>query len=155
MRETEDIEAVKRMCKSVNIHDIFILKAIRLGSSNKKGTAETKPRLLLVSLDEIKKKRQLLARSKSLRQHDEWNQVYISPDLTPKEREDGKKLRDKLKEMHAGNSDSNYQYIIKRGKIIKVKVEEMEKNEVSTAHSGLHQVRNHQRIQLQHQLQHQ
>ena len=68
-------------------------------------------------VDDIKKKKQILARAKSLREVDKWKNMYISPDLTIKEREEGKILRDKLRQLRSEGQDH---YIIKRGKIVKV-----------------------------------
>ena len=44
------------------------------------------------------RKRAILASSKSLRDIEDWKNIYISPDLTPKEREDGRTLREALME---------------------------------------------------------
>ena len=60
-------------------------------------------------------KRAVLAAAKTLRHTDDWNNTYNSPDLTPKEREEGRKLREELK-TRRNNGKSNL--IIRRNRII-------------------------------------
>jgi len=43
--------------------------------------------MILASLDTPTRKRVILAALKNLRNTDNWDNVYICPDLTPKERE--------------------------------------------------------------------
>ena len=55
-----------------------------------------------------------MGEAKNLRKSEQWKGVYISPDLTPSEREEGKKLRDELKARRARGE----QVIIRRGRIV-------------------------------------
>ena len=50
-----------------------------------------------------------------LRKSDKWNKIYVSPDLTVREREVNRALRDELKRRRA-NGEQNL--IIKRGRIV-------------------------------------
>ena len=59
-------------------------------------------------------KRQILSKAKTLRNSTEWNRVYISPDLTPKERAENKKLRDELKRRR---NEGEANLIIRKGVI--------------------------------------
>ena len=88
------------------------LKPVRLG---KKLDAD-KPRLLKVTLDSSETKRQVLTKAKTLRNSNrsDLQKVYVSPDLTPKEREANKKLRAELK----SRRDEGEEVIIRNGKIV-------------------------------------
>ena len=60
-------------------------------------------------------KRSILKQATKLRKSSKWSDIYISPDLTPKERSHNKKLRDELKmRKDAGEKD----LYIKPGKIV-------------------------------------
>jgi len=76
------------------ISKVQVNHAIRLGAPN-----QTKPRLLLVQLANISTKRAILRQAVKLRKSAKWRprDVYILPDLTPKEREHNKRLREELK----------------------------------------------------------
>ena len=84
-----------------NISEINVSKATRL-----KQTKPDKPRLLLITLDNLSTKRNILQQATKLRKSTTWNNVFISPDLTPKERELNRKLREELKvRKDAGEKD--------------------------------------------------
>ena len=65
------------------------------------GRQDRLPRPLLVTLPNMTAKRQILSNASNLRNYRtaDQNKVFISPDLTPKQREANKALRDQLKEM--------------------------------------------------------
>ena len=93
-----------------NIENINISKVIRIGRST-----NNKPRPLLVTLLDDSSRRYILQNAKSLRNNSTYNNVYISPDLTPKEREINRQLHTELKRRkQAGETN----LMIKRGKII-------------------------------------
>ena len=78
-------------------------------------TNPEKPRLLLITLEGISIKRSILKQATKLRNSSKWNEVFISPDLTPKERETNKKLREELRnQKQAGEKN----LIIRCGKIV-------------------------------------
>ena len=74
-----------------------------------------KPRLLLVELGDVSTKRIILKQATKLRKSSTWSNIYISPDLTPKERSQNKLLRDELKTQRSAGEKDIY---IKRGKIV-------------------------------------
>ena len=60
-------------------------------------------------------KRSILKQATKLRNNSNWNKVFISPDLTPKEREINKKLREELRNRkQAGEKNMTIRY----GKIV-------------------------------------
>src|SRR6266536_5461438 len=76
--------------------------------------SSTRPiRVIMANTDS---RSEILKSCPDLRKHEEYKKVYISPDLTRKQQESDKILRDKLKQMRtAGETDIR----IKRGKIVK------------------------------------
>jgi len=68
-----------------------------------------------VELGDISTKRQLLRQATNLRKSTVWSNIYISPDLTPKERAHNKKLREELK---ARKDAGEKNIFIKHGKIL-------------------------------------
>ena len=74
------------------IENISIVKVTRLGRLNLE-----KPRPLLVNLSDSSSRKYLLQNARILRGNSEYNRVYISPDLSPKECELNKKLHMELK----------------------------------------------------------
>ena len=83
--DSKDEETFLSICKDVLGLDVKIVTIKRLGQQ--RGL----PRLLLVVLENEDIKRQILARSPRLRQSDSWKTVFITPDLTRQEREEGKR----------------------------------------------------------------
>ena len=91
---------------------VAMKKCIRLGKP-----ANNRPWLILVTLQYLQQKRDILRNAKQLRDSNKWGNIYISPDLTPKERDLGRKLRAELKDRRS-NGETNL--IIRRGQIITV-----------------------------------
>ena len=54
-------------------------------------------RLLKVTLDSVSRKIQVLRNAKKLRNTQNWKEIFITPDMTPREREKNKELREELK----------------------------------------------------------
>ena len=77
-----------------------------------------KPGLLKVTLDSIETKKQVLSKEKTLRnsRRSDLRKVYVSPDLTSKEREANRKLREELNSRR-GNGE---EVMIRNGKIFDV-----------------------------------
>ena len=95
-RSTADALSVAKLIRDgLNIEDVEFTRTIRLGGKGQ--NRANKPRLILATMSTPMRKRAILASAKTLRSTDEWANIYISPDLTPKEREDGKALREALK----------------------------------------------------------
>ena len=91
------------------------LKPIRLGRK----TDGDKPRLMRVTVESTVIKKDVLSKARSLRNSRDENlsKVFISPDLTPKEREVNKKLRDELR-TRRNNGDN---VMIRNGKIVEAR----------------------------------
>ena len=94
----------------LKIEGVRVTKAVRLGLRK-----DNRPRLLLITMDCERNKWKILSQSTKLRASRKWKEVYICPDLTAKERELNKKLRDELKRRKA-NGEKNV--MIKRGRIV-------------------------------------
>ena len=111
--ETQKINDIKHVTDILNYlgAKASVTKAIRLGKRS------VKPRLLKITVDSVESKAFILRNCTSLRKADpssQYNKIYITPDLTPSEREANRQLRSKLKEM---NKDGNC-YKIKNGRIV-------------------------------------
>ena len=70
---------------------------------------------MLITLDSLSTKQSILQQATKLRKSSTWNNIFISPDLTPKERELNRKLRQELKARK--DADEKDLYII-RGRIV-------------------------------------
>ena len=90
---------------------------IKVASTTRLGRFDaSRNRPLLVTLEDMETKREILGHAKELRQSESWGNIYISPDLTPTERERDKKLRTELKQRR---DDGERDIIIRNGKIVK------------------------------------
>ena len=89
-------------------------KTFRVGKK-----VDHKPRLMVVTLTNMSDKREILRLAASLRDS-EWNKVFITPDLTWKEREAGRQLRNEL----GRRKEAGEQHIwIRRGRIVQIPAE--------------------------------
>ena len=98
----------------VNRKDFTITDIIRLG---KRGENE-RPRPILVKLQSGREKWNILKNARNLRKctHNGMNTISIAPDLTIREREQDKKVRNELKiKKENGEND----WFIKNGKLVK------------------------------------
>ena len=102
-----DIQVFTELVKTeFNISEIKVTKAVRL-----KQTKPNKPRLLLVTLETCLLRETFCSKPLST----SWSDVFISPDLTPKECVFNRKLREELKaHKEAGEKD----LYIRRGRIV-------------------------------------
>ena len=116
-RKQYDSMEVKAVLEYLDIEDTQeALKPIRLG---KKLEHSEKPRLLKVTVDSVETKRKILFKAKSLRnsKSDKLSNIYVTPDLTSKEREAGKKLRDELRARRSEGEE----VMIRGGKIVEAR----------------------------------
>jgi len=88
-----------------------VTKAFRVGKP-----VQDKPRLLIVGLENVEVKIDVLKLAPQLRTTEEWKDVFITPDLTWKEREEGRKLREELRRR---TSEGEHNLMIQRGRIVK------------------------------------
>lgn len=77
-------------------------------------------------------KKIILSKLSSLRKIEHWRGIYISPDLTPKEREANQLLRAELKRRKSAGKEN---LIIRRGKIV-VSMGNPETDSRQTRHSA-------------------
>ena len=87
-----DKDTFSKLCRSSFDLNINIVKVVRLGQKS-----NTKPRSLLIKVSDEETHKQILACAPKLRFSDTWSQVYIQPDMSPKEREAHKKLYEEVK----------------------------------------------------------
>ena len=93
-----------------------IANALRIGKKREPGS-NVKPRLLKLTLASEHEKALLLCNCTKLRNKnnpENIRNVYVTPDLTPREQQQNKALRVKLAEMNNGAK----KYWIKNGKIV-------------------------------------
>ena len=93
-----DADNFTELCKSALDLNINVVKAFRLGQklSTESDTAR-KPRTLLIKLPDEQTQKKVLACAPKLRFSETWGQVYIQPDMSPKEREAHRKVYEELK----------------------------------------------------------
>jgi len=110
-RQQADLNSFNELVDSeFKINNFEISKCVRLGKPK-----NDKPRPLLVTIPDNTIRRQILRNAKNLRNSNTHKRVFISPDLTPQEREANKQLRQELKRRKDAG-DTNL--IIKNGKIV-------------------------------------
>ena len=98
-------------------------KAFRVGRK-----VEDRPRLLIVSLDSVETKMDVLKLASQLRHLTTWKRIYVTPDLSKKEREENKRLRE---ELSMRRQEGEEDLMIRRGRIVKVNSEKPSKPAVS------------------------
>lgn len=97
------------------IRDSFHLHVKATKSFRAGKVIPNKDRLLIITLENEESKFDILRMASQLRSTEEWQRVFITPDLTYKERQEQKRLRDELRRRReAGEKD----LLIKRGKIV-------------------------------------
>ena len=93
LRQKDKEKTCPLISTEFKINDFEVQRTVRLGSRN---LSSSRPRLLLVELGDVSTKRQILRQPTSLHKSSTWSNIYISPDLTPKEQAHNKKLREEL-----------------------------------------------------------
>ena len=109
-RTEQDKAKFKEVIREGMRLNVNVTKAYRVG----KPTQE-KPRLLIVGLENAEVKIEVLKMASQLRSTEEWSDVFITPDLTWKEREEGRRLREELRRRKRAGEDN---LIIRRGRIV-------------------------------------
>lgn len=123
-----DAESFSNMViNTLGMDELKVSKMYHLGKK-----VENKSRHLLVSLETLSMKRTLLSKSAILRKSEHWKDVFVSPDLTPKERKTNRLLRTELKRRKSAGEQQNL--IIRRGKIV-VSIQNPETDSHQTNHS--------------------
>ena len=117
IRKKHDIDYVTSTIQQYLGVNVIINKAFRLGQRN------DKPRLLKISVNSEAEKALVLRSTiklKNVDHPDEIQKLFITPDLTPKEQQANKKLREELKELNKESKTLNF--YIKNGKIVQRRV---------------------------------
>ena len=96
-RMAEDKEKFSQLVKDEFHLRVSVSNSFRVGRA-----LPGKHRLLIVTLDNEETKWDIIRLAPQLRNSELWPRVYLSPDLTKSEREEGKKLRDELKRRRDG-----------------------------------------------------
>ena len=110
-RSRHDIDKLCNMLRrGLNINTRPV-KSFRVGKAS-----PDKPRLLIVTLIDTETKYEILRHATRLRATREWYNVFVSPDLTRAEREQGKRLRD---ELACRRADGETNIKISKGRIVK------------------------------------
>ena len=109
-RSRNDIALFTTMIKEVMKLNVTASKSFRAG----KKTGD-RPRLLIVTLDNPASKYDVLRHATDLRNSETYQNIYVTPDLTPKEREANRILRD---ELSARKKAGEANLIIRRGRIV-------------------------------------
>ena len=110
MHVDDDATAFINLVKDAFRLNIRISKLFRAGKAS-----PDKPRLLIVTLENEQTRHDILKMAPQLRNSVRWNNIYISPDLTWKEREENRALREELRHRRgAGETDLT----IRRNKIV-------------------------------------
>ena len=108
----QDVKKFVEMIKEGLSLNVRVVKAFRVGKKS-----QTKPRLLIVCTENVEVKTDVLKLAPQLRQSAEYSNIYITPDLTWREREEGRRLREELaRRREAGETN----LVIRRGKIIQL-----------------------------------
>jgi len=114
-REEEDKNVCLDLMKNtLKVEDCEIEKVIRLGKIDENNRHD---RPLLIVMQEKNKKYEVLTNASNLRycQNEEHRKIYITPDMTIKQREENRKLREELKRRR----DNGENWYIKNGKLVK------------------------------------
>ena len=109
-KNQKDVSKLCSIIRSELSVNIRVKKAFRVGRS-----MPGRPRLLVVTLESVEAKMELLKLASQLRSSDEWCTLFINPDLTQKEREEGKRLRQELATRRNAGEKNLY---IRKGKIM-------------------------------------
>ena len=107
-----DTLEIKDLIKSVFDLDVNLTKVARLGRRN-----DSKPRPLLISLEDVLARGSILFQSGKLFNFDQHKNVYIAPDRTKMEREKHRKLVDELK---CRRSSGEQNLVIRNGVIVSI-----------------------------------
>ena len=142
-RVEQDKATFKEIIRDGMHLNVNATKAYRVGRPT-----HDKPRLLIVGMENAEVKIDVLKLAPQLRDTGDWMNIFITPDLTWKEREEGRRLREELRKRL---SEGEQNLIIRRGRIVR-KAGDRDQGE----HSHLQQVRTekHQQVhatQGQHQ----
>lgn len=108
----EDAAMVRRIIKEELKLVVRTTKAYRVGKKR-----EDRPRLLIVTFENMDMKTEVLKQSRRLKDSTEWNNLYLTPDLTWSQREDLRKVREELARRRESGEEN---LVIRNFRIIKL-----------------------------------
>ena len=119
-RQKDDLTFIYNLAKELGIEHMEVVNAIHLGCP-----VESRSRLSKVEVNSSQVKRQLFSKAKNLRQakSDQLHSVFITPDLSPQERQQQKNLR---VELHRHRNADKQNLVIRKGKIVSVQTRAMD-----------------------------
>ena len=113
VRRDDDIQVITDVFKEgLGVDQFEIQSSVRLGRKSDEG----KNRLMKVTVDSVKTKREILSNAKKLKNYEKWSRVFITPDLSPKQRERSRALREELKRRQGEGEEG---LMIRKGEIVK------------------------------------
>ena len=134
-RQEEDDEKVKEMVEEIGVE---VKGKVEVKFRAGKKVEGGKPRPVIVRVEDEETREQLLTHARRLARKDEWRNVFVSPDLTWKQREEARKEEKKLREeadrkteqaKNEGRTDGRYAVVGQRGRRRIVWWEDREKRE--------------------------
>ena len=110
--EREDMAKCRELFSQVVEREVKIERVVRIGGK----VAGGNPRLALVTVGDVAAKWNIIRNNKKLSKcsREEYQKVYINPDLTQRERVQDKKLRDELRARRGRGEEG---WFIKRGEL--------------------------------------
>lgn len=99
-RKQSDETKVKDIFRELGNHSAVVLSVARIGKPSSK-----RSRLVRVTLSDSEMKMSILKNSKSLRSSNSYRHIFVNNDLTFKQREEQKALRDELKTRRGNGED--------------------------------------------------
>jgi hypothetical protein len=113
LARTEDTDAIKKVFCDLDVN-VEIKNVFKLRSSN------SNPPPFVVVLKQESERNEILRKARNLRNLNNYEKVFINPDLTMAERYKAKVLRDECKLKNSTISDENFYYGIRNDKVIKI-----------------------------------
>ena len=111
-RSTRDRKLFQEVMKESFRLNVTVARSFRAGKS-----VNGRARLLIVTLETPGVKQEVLRMAPQLRSSDKWGNIYITPDLTPAEREAARKVRE---ELAARRKSGETNLTIRRGRIVTI-----------------------------------
>ena len=134
-RKEEDSEKVRKMAEEIGV-EVEGKMEVKFRAGKKLEGGKSRPLIVKIENDETRE--QLLTHARRLARKDDWRNVFVSPDLTWKQREEARKEEKRLREeadrmteqaKNEGRSDERYVLVGQRGKRRIVRWEERGRRE--------------------------
>ena len=121
-RKEEDYEKVRKMAEEIGV-EVEGKMEVKFRAGKKVENGKARP--LIVRFEKDETREQLLTHARRLARKDEWRNVFVSPDLTWKQREEARQEEKKLREeadrkteqaKNEGRTDGRYAVVGQRGR---------------------------------------